>query len=271
MMSMEDIFETTDIDNDTKDDVSKLKVICTNDFIELKDKLTDIEFISIEGKSNEEIIKTFNGKELVFIIAGTRTKGIAKCVKDLGATVIVFIDKDDISNIATGAYIFTKNDIKSKSPFFQIIDVSKAIDSYIFVDDYDKTIIFQILKAILDIVAISGLVNLNIRDVEAILSNAGEVYIGVGEASGEDATIEATKAAINYINGDISTATALLLSIIGPVDAFTLMEVNAASSLLQDSVHKDAEIIWGVTVDESIKDTIKVTIIVTRLLRTNAR
>ena len=57
MVSMEDIFETH---NDTKDDVSKLKVICTNDFIELKDKLTDIEFISIESKSNEEIIKTFN-------------------------------------------------------------------------------------------------------------------------------------------------------------------------------------------------------------------
>ena len=111
-----------------------------------------------------------------------------------------------------------------------------------------------------------GLVNLDFADVKSIMSNAGSALMGIGEASGENATVDAVKAAIDspLLETSLQGARGVLLNIMGAQDSLSMMEVNEASTTVQEAAHPDAEIIWGVSVDESLGDKVSVTVIATR-------
>jgi len=98
------------------------------------------------------------------------------------------------------------------------------------------------------------------------MSNAGSALMGIGEASGENATVDAVKAAIDspLLETSLQGARGVLLNIMGATDSLSMMEVNEASTTVQEAAHPDAEIIWGVSVDDTLGDTIVVTIIATR-------
>ena len=127
-------------------------------------------------------------------------------------------------------------------------------------------ILRQGVKGISDLIAVPGLVNLDFADVKSVMSNAGSALMGIGEASGENATVEAVKAAIDspLLERGIEGARGILLNIMGATDSLSMMEVNEASTTVQEAAHPDAEIIWGVSVDESLGDTVSVTVIATR-------
>ena len=90
--------------------------------------------------------------------------------------------------------------------------------------------------------------------------------MGIGEASGENATVDAVKAAIDspLLETSLQGARGVLLNIMGATDSLSMMEVNEASTTVQEAAHPDAEIIWGVSVDESLGDKVSVTVIATR-------
>ena len=96
--------------------------------------------------------------------------------------------------------------------------------------------------------------------------------MGVGEASGDNAAVEAVKKAIAspLLETSVDSARGILLNFMGATDSLSMMEVNEASTTVQEAAHPDAEIIWGVSVDESLGDTIIVTIIATRFGEENA-
>ena len=127
-------------------------------------------------------------------------------------------------------------------------------------------ILRQGVKGISDLIAVPGLVNLDFADVKSIMSNAGAALMGIGEASGENATVDAVKAAIDspLLETSLQGARGVLLNIMGATDSLSMMEVNEASTTVQDAAHRDAEIIWGVSVDESMGDKVSVTVIATR-------
>ena len=127
-------------------------------------------------------------------------------------------------------------------------------------------ILRQGVKGISDLIAVPGLVNLDFADVKSVMSNAGSALMGIGEASGENATVEAVKAAIDspLLETSIQGARGILLNIMGATDSLSMIEVNEASTTVQEAAHPDAEIIWGVSVDESLGDTVSVTVIATR-------
>ncbi|MBQ9497065.1 MAG: hypothetical protein IJR52_05770, partial [Selenomonadaceae bacterium] len=62
----------------------------------------------------------------------------------------------------------------------------------------------------------------------------------------------------------VDSARGILLNFMGATDSLSMLEVNEASTTVQEAAHPDAEIIWGVSVDETLGDTIIVTIIATR-------
>ena len=134
-------------------------------------------------------------------------------------------------------------------------------------------ILRQGVKGISDLIAVPGLVNLDFADVKSVMSNAGNALMGIGEASGENATVEAVKAAIDspLLETSIQGARGILLNIMGATDSLSMMEVNEASTTVQEAAHPDAEIIWGVSVDESLGDTVSVTVIATRFDDDSAR
>ena len=140
--------------------------------------------------------------------------------------------------------------------------------AFVIADD----ILRQGVKGISDLIAVPGLVNLDFADVKSIMSNAGSALMGIGEASGENATVDAVKATIDspLLETSLQGARGVLLNIMGATDSLSMMEVNEASTTVQEAAHPDAEIIWGVSVDESLGDTIIVTIIATRFGEENA-
>ena len=66
------------------------------------------------------------------------------------------------------------------------------------------------------------------------------------------------------IETSMDNARGVIISITGSED-IGLEEVELASSIIHDMAHPDATIIWGAQLDESIEDTIRVTVVATGL------
>ena len=116
-----------------------------------------------------------------------------------------------------------------------------------------------------------GLVNLDFADVQSVMSDSGSALMGIGEASGENAPVDAVKAAIDspLLETSIQGARGILLNIMGATNSLSMLEVNEASTTIQEAAHPEAEIIWGVSLDESLGDTVRVTVIATRFYEEN--
>ena len=143
--------------------------------------------------------------------------------------------------------------------------LKSLFDTVIINDTDDLELIFQYVRGVTDLIAVPGLVGLDFADVKDVTSHAGEGCVGYGEASGDNATVEAVKLAINSTKGKLKNAKSILLNILGSADSLSMMEVNEASTDVQEAVHEDAEIIWGVTSDETLEDVIKAVIVATKL------
>jgi hypothetical protein len=63
---------------------------------------------------------------------------------------------------------------------------------------------------------------------------------------------------------EIKGAHSVLINIMGSNEALTMFEINEASTTIQEAADGDAEIMWGMSLDESLGDTVRVTIIATR-------
>ena len=110
------------------------------------------------------------------------------------------------------------------------------------------------------------LFNLDFADVKSIMENAGYAHMGVGVATGRDKAEQAANAAITsqLIETSMDNARGVIISITGS-DDIGLEEVELASSIIADKVHPDATIIWGAQLDDSLEDTIRVTVVATGL------
>ena len=120
------------------------------------------------------------------------------------------------------------------------------------------------VKSISDLINLHGFVNLDFADVSAIMKEAGMAHMGVGEASGENKASIAAKMAISspLLETSISGANGILISItVSP--GVELDEADEASTMITNEAAANANIIWGVSFDETLEDTIKVTIIAT--------
>ena len=90
--------------------------------------------------------------------------------------------------------------------------------------------------------------------------------MGVGVATGRDKAEQAARMAITspLIETSMDNARGVIISITGS-DDITLEEVTQASTIISEMAHPDATIIWGAQIDESIEDTIRVTVVATGL------
>jgi cell division protein FtsZ len=88
--------------------------------------------------------------------------------------------------------------------------------------------------------------------------------MGIGVATGDNRAHEAAKAAISspLLESSIEGAQGVLLSIAGGSD-LGLFEVNEAAEVVAAAAHPDANIIFGAVIDDSMLDSIRVTVIAT--------
>jgi cell division protein FtsZ len=123
----------------------------------------------------------------------------------------------------------------------------------------------QAVQGISDLITTSGLINVDFADVKAIMSERGMAMMGIGIASGENRAVESATKAIPARSSKISTfpvQKGVLVNISGSSN-MTMDEFDAASRIIHEKVHEDANIIVGLVVDEDMGDFIKITAIAT--------
>ena len=108
--------------------------------------------------------------------------------------------------------------------------------------------------------------NIDLRDAKTVLSNSGTAIMGSASASGTNRASEAISKALDspLLNDNkIKGATNVLLLIVSGVEEITIDEIGEISDFIQSEAGHGANIIMGVGDDESLEDTIAITVIAT--------
>jgi cell division protein FtsZ len=140
-----------------------------------------------------------------------------------------------------------------------IDDLTISLDNALKVAD---DVLRSGVQGITDLIAIPGAINLDFADVRSVMQNAGTALMGIGSAKGEDRHIKAAEKAINnpLLEAGIDGAHGVLM-LIQAAGNMGLHEVSEASALIQESVSPNANVIFGVSYDDSLGDEMRVTVI----------
>lgn len=128
-------------------------------------------------------------------------------------------------------------------------------------------------KGISDLITVPGLVNLDFADVKTVMAERGNALMGAGVATGPNRAYEAAQSAVSSpLLDDISIAgaEALLVNVTGG-ESMSLHEINEAVSVVVDAAGRDANVIFGAVIDESMGDAISITVIATGFGRVEER
>ena len=120
------------------------------------------------------------------------------------------------------------------------------------------------VQSISDLINVTGFINLDFADVTSVMANAGYAHMGVGSATGKDKAEQAAKEAISspLLETSIKGAKGILMNITVSPDV-ALEDAELASTIIAQEAHEDANVIWGVTLDNELEDEMKITIIAT--------
>jgi cell division protein FtsZ len=131
-------------------------------------------------------------------------------------------------------------------------------EAYALADD----VLRQGVRAISDLIARAGHINLDFADVRAVLADAGSAVLGVGRASGANRVAEALGAALDHplLDRDITGARAALVHVSGGPD-LTLREVSQVVEELRRRVHPDANVLFGTAEDAACAGALCVTVV----------
>ncbi len=108
--------------------------------------------------------------------------------------------------------------------------------------------------------------NIDLRDAKTVLSNSGTAIMGSASASGSNRAAEAISKALDspLLNDNkIKGATNVLLLIVSGVEEITIDEIGEISDYIQSEAGHGANIIMGVGDDDSLEDSIAITVIAT--------
>ncbi|MEX2323425.1 MAG: cell division protein FtsZ [Acidimicrobiia bacterium] len=132
------------------------------------------------------------------------------------------------------------------------------VDAFRLADD----VLLQGVGGITDLITTPGLINVDFADVKSIMWGAGTAVMGIGRASGETRAKQAAAKAISspMLEVSIEGARGVLLSVAGG-SSMTLHEVNEAATAIAEHCTADANVIFGATVDDSLGDEMRVTVI----------
>jgi cell division protein FtsZ len=118
------------------------------------------------------------------------------------------------------------------------------------------------VQGITDLITTPGLINLDFADVKSVMSGAGSALMGIGSARGDNRAMSAAELAIAspLLEASMEGAHGVLLSISGGSD-LGIFEINEAATMVADSAHPEANIIFGAIIDDALGDEVRVTVI----------
>ena len=230
-------------------------------------------------ESRNQIAKVLEDADMVFVTAGmgggTGTGGapvVAEIARELGILTVgvvtkpfAFEGKPRMAQAEAGI-----EELRQKVDSLVVIPNERlkyATDQKItFVNAFEiaDDVLRQGVQSICDLIRNTGVINLDFADVTAVMKDAGYAHMGVGHAAGKNKAEEAAKMAISspLLETSIKGARGILINVTGSMD-IGLEEIEQAASLVQAEVDPAAKTIFGATIDETMDDEIRVTVIAT--------
>ena len=240
--------------------------------------LPDIGLKAAE-ESEERIREALSGADLIFVTAGmgggTGTGAapiVARIAKELGALTVGVVTRPfSFEGPKRGRYA-----AEGVAQMKANVDTLVTISNNRLLEIVDKktpmleafreadNVLRQGVQGISDLIIAPGYVNLDFADVKTVMKDQGSALMGIGVASGENRTAEATKKAISspLLEVSIDGAEQILLNITGGSD-LTLFEGQDASDIVAAAATNDVNIIFGTSINENLGDEVIVTVIAT--------
>jgi len=230
-------------------------------------------------ESKEEIEDALKGADMVFVTCGmgggTGTGAspiIAEIAQDLGALTV---------GIVTKPFSF-EGKKRMEQAIAGLDELKKHVDTLIVIPNdrlrelIDKStpmleafrevdnVLHRGVQSISDLIAITGLVNLDFADVKAVMKDRGNALIGIGVGSGENRAVEAAKQAVSspLLETSINGATDAIINVTGG-SSLTLFEVEEAAEVIRTAANTDINTIFGAVINENLTDEVIVTVIAT--------
>nr|MEE4269864.1 cell division protein FtsZ [Candidatus Krumholzibacteria bacterium] len=230
-------------------------------------------------EDREAIAQAVSGANMVFVTAGmgggTGTGAapvVAEVAKECGALTV---------GIVTRPFLF-EGRVRQEQAERGIARLREAVDTLIVVpnqrlleivppntsmnDAYRiaDNVLYEATRGIFEIISRHDAMNLDFADVCSVMRGMGEAMMGTGRAEGEDRAQKAAEQAISSpLLEDVSIAgsQAVLVNVLGR--EVQLHETAAAMQYIQDAAGPQAHVIFGYGIDESLGDTLQVTVIAT--------
>ena len=230
-------------------------------------------------ESRDEIAQAIQDSDMVFVTAGmgggTGTGAapvVASIAKELGILTVGIVTKPfwfegsaRAKNAAAGIENLKDSvDTLVVIPNDKLLEIAEnktpLTESFKMADD----VLRQGVQGISDLISRPGLISLDFADVKTIMKNTGYAHMGIGKATGENRAHDAAAKAINspLIETTIAGAKGVILNVTGGAD-LGILEIQTASELITEAADKDANIIIGAIIDETLGDEIQVTVIAT--------
>ena len=220
-------------------------------------------------ETRQEIQEALTGSDMVFITCGmgggTGTGAsaiVAKIAKEVGALVIAVVTKPFSFEGAQ------RKDIADRG----LAELKKEVDAFIVIPNdkllsiVDKNtsaknafamcdeILRQAVEGVSDIITTPGDINTDFNDIKAIMEGAGPALMGIGIAEGDERAKEAAHHAVNSPLLDVSISGAKgILFVVAGSDDLGIIEVQEAAKVINESVDKNAKVIFGIMRDEKLK------------------
>jgi cell division protein FtsZ len=228
----------------------------------------------------DRITETLQECDMVFIAAGlgggTGTGAapvIAEIAKGLGILTVAIVTKPfsfegpqrmrraDMGLKKLSEFVDTKIVILNDKLIDTVGPKTPITEAF----EHVNRVLAQGVQAISELISVPGEINVDFMDIRTIMGETGGAVMGVGVGKGENRATEAVKKACASPLQEkivIEGARGVLISITASQD-ISLQEVNLATTMVYEMADTEANIIFGLVIDNEMKDEMRVTIIAT--------
>ena len=230
-------------------------------------------------ESEEALTAAISGADMVFITAGMgggsgtgAAPVIARIAKSVGALTVAVVTRpfgfegSKRGNFAVEGINELREHVDtlliiSNNNLLEIVDKKTPLLEALSEAD---NVLRQGVQGITDLITSPGLINLDFADVKTVMENKGNALMGIGIGSGEERVIEAARKAIYspLLETTIDGAEDVIVNVTGGLD-MTLIEAEEASEIVNQAAGHGVNIWLGTSIDESMKDEIRVTVVAT--------
>ncbi len=220
-------------------------------------------------ETRQEIMEALQGSDMVFITCGMgggtgtgSAPAVARIAKEVGALTVAVVTKPfafegaQRKDIAEHGLIELKKEVDAyliipNDKLLQIVEPGTSAKNAFALSD---EILRQAVEGVSDIITTPGEINTDFNDIKAVVEGAGPALMGIGVADGDNRAKEAATAAVNspLLDVSINGAKGILFVVAGSED-LGILEVQEAAKVINESVDKNAKIIFGIMRDEKLK------------------